>query len=241
MRTVKSFTKKLVYPLLALSLYSTSAFADEEQGKGPSLEEQLESLSLPANKAPNNVSKERLYSIQTRVNPLSKRHEIGYMAGMNLASPDYVNSTQYGVSYRYHFNDKWALGVTGIVYNNELDNDGDYLLEKGEVLPDFDYPDYQYDLTAEYNLFYGKFRLGIDTVFYFDQYWSFGAGMIQKQSGLAPMGILEGGFAFWFGKSVAARLGFRNQYFQEETLVENRLNHDLVTHLTLSYLFGGQK
>lgn len=222
-----------------LSAEDEDALKPGEEKWVPSIEDQLNSLALPANETPANVSKEKLYSVQERYNPLSGKHELGIIGGFNMNGADYISSQQVGANYRYHFNNKHSVQLTYLQYNNELDQSGQDLLEREALLPDYDYPNSQYDVSYGYNLFYGKFRLGMDKVFYFDQYWNFGAGMIDKNSGMSPMASIEGGLAFWMGRRGSIRLGFKNQMFEETNLTGKRWNYDLLSTLSINILFGG--
>lgn len=205
----------------------------------PTIEEQLESLALPSNETPANVSTEKLYSVQTRYNPLRGKHELGIIGGYNMTNADFVDSKSVGANYRYHFNDKHSFGLTYIQFENQLDQTGQDLLERESLLPDVDYVSSIAEANYGYNLFYGKFRLGMDKVFYFDQYWNFGAAAVDKNSGIAPAANIEAGLAFWMGRRGSIRLGFKNYFFQEENLTGERWNHDLISTLSINILFGG--
>lgn len=206
----------------------------------PSMEEQLDSLALPSNQAPANVSTERLYSVQTRYAPLQKRYELGIIGGYNMTNADFVDSKSVGANVRYHFNDKHSFGISYMQFENKLDKTGQDLLERQSLLPDVDYISSVAEANYGYNLFYGKFRLGMSKVFYFDQYWNFGAGAVDLNSGIAPMINIEGGLAFWMGKRGSIRLGFKNLIFEESNLTGNRINHDLLSTLSINILFGGE-
>jgi outer membrane beta-barrel protein len=206
----------------------------------PTMEEQLDSLALPSNQAPANVSTERLYSVQTRYAPLLKRYELGLIGGYNMTNADFVDSKSVGANVRYHFNDKHSFGLTYMQFENRLDATGQDLLERKSLLPDVDYISSIAEASYGYNLFYGKFRLGMSKVFYFDQYWNFGAGTAELNSGITPMINIEGGLAFWMGKRGSIRLGFKNLVFEESNLTEKRINHDLLSTLSINILFGGE-
>lgn len=222
-----------------LSAEDEDALAPGEEKYVPSIEDQLNSLALPSNETPANVSSEKLYSVQTRYNPLKGKHELGFIGGYNMTNADFVDSKSIGANYIYHFNDKHSMALTYIQFENKLDKTGQDLLERESLLPDVDYVDQIAEVAYGYNLFYGKFRLGMDKVFYFDQYWNFGAGAVDKNSGVAPLINIEGGLAFWMGKRGSIRLGFKNYIFEEENLTGKRFNHDLVSTLSINILFGG--
>ena len=159
----------------------------------PTIEEQLDSLALPDNQAPANVSTERLYSVQTRYAPLERRYELGLVGGYNMTNADFLDSKSVGANFRYHFNDKHSFGLSYIQFENKLDSTGQDLLTRESLLPDVDFISSISEVNYGYNLFYGKFRLGMSKVFYFDQYWNFGAGAAELKSGVTPVLNIEGG------------------------------------------------
>ena len=159
----------LIVVFLTLSFNS---FANERKVQKKSLEEQLEELNLPANQAPGAVSKDKLYSVQMRYVPLIGAHEVSLSGGKDFNTDGHLSTNQACLHYRYHFNDKWSLVGNYVKVFNELNSSGKILLEEQKLVADSDYLMSQADIGAEYNMFYGKFRLGPHSVFYFDQYCS---------------------------------------------------------------------
>ena len=251
METIKV---KLVFSLVVISVLSASVIgslnaeekSDEKKQQQQqqketdlsALEEKLEALNMPGNRPPQAVNTDKLYSFQTRYSPLGNRHELALDLGKNLTINGLLRSHQVGGTYRYHFSDKWAVLLTGSKVFNELSPSGELLLSRDDILPDKDYMRYQAGAAVEYNLFYGKFRLSMDQVFYFDQYWSLGAGAVGLRSGTTNVVNLDGGLAFWLGKRGSVRLGLKNDFYQEQTLSGKDFNHNLVAYFSVGYFFG---
>jgi len=220
----------------ALTLLSLSAIAAPSK-----LESELEALAVPVDQALVSTTKDKLYSIQERFSPLTNRHEFGLVGGRNLNQDGSIDSTQLGGLYRYHINGKWALGLNHFRMNNELSAAGKRLVNEQNVVPDRDYIISQTDLVAEYNLFYGKMRLDLDQVVYFDQFWNLGAGQVELGNGSATALVVDAGFAFWMGKMMSARIGLKNDFYTEQNMNGNTNVHNMVGYLSLGILLGAHK
>lgn len=227
----------LAVVLLALSFNS---FAEETKVQKKSLEEQLEELNLPANQAPGAVSKDKLYAVQMRYVPLIGAHEVSLSGAKDFKTDGHLSTRQAGLHYRYHFNDKWSLVGNYVRVFNELNNSGKILLEEEKLVADSDYLISQADIGAEYNMFYGKFRLGSHSVFYFDQYWALTGGMVELRRGATPVVGLDAGLAFWFGKRLSMRTGLKNHVFETTSGTgTTAYNRNMVGYIQLGYLMGG--
>lgn len=220
----------------ALTLLSLSAIAAPSK-----LESELEALAVPVDKALVSTTKDKLYSIQERLSPLTNRHEFGLIGGRNLNQDGSIVSTQLGGLYRYHINGKWALGLNHSRMNNELSATGKKLVSEQNVVPDRDFIVSQTDLVGEYNLFYGKMRLDLDQVVYFDQFWNVGVGQVELGNSNATALVIDAGFAFWMGKMMSARIGLKNDFFKEQNLNGETNVHNMVGYLSLGILLGAAK
>jgi len=204
-----------------------------------SLESQLEALSLPENQSPVPVSQEKLYSVQSRYAPLKGRHEIEFGYAKNLTPPSYISSDQVDFTYRYHLSDRWDLSVGGSYVFNALTDAGQNLANIEGMVPDAAYVKYRADFLATYNLFYGKFRVSMDKVFYFDQYLSLGPGYVVTDLGHSAAAVGDLGLALWLGKTGSIRFGLRDYYFHEVRHLSASNVQDVVFHVDLGLLLGG--
>jgi outer membrane beta-barrel protein len=227
----------VVLPFALPFVMSVSAFAAD------SLETELQNLELPSNIAPAGISvekAEKLYSVQTRYSELSKRSEVSLGGGRNLTGSSFLNMNQVDLSYRFHINNRWGLVATGSYGMNSFTPETQTLINENQLIPDVAYVKYRSSLMLEANLFYGKFRTGMDKVLYFDQYVAAGPGLIWLQTGRQTAGVLDVGFAFWFGKNASVRLGLKNEFYNRKTLTASAFQHDLLGHLDVGYVFGGK-
>lgn len=229
---------KSVLALVFLFMITGAGAAEEAK---TSLDQQLEQLQMPSNQLPGTASQDKLYSVQLRYVPIVRAHEISLMGSRDFNADGHLDANQVGLDYRYHFNDKWAIKFNYTRGFNELNKSGRLLLEANKLVPDSDYFISKADVGAEYNLFYGKFRLGSDKVFYFDQYVGLTAGMIELRRGTQPVAGVDTGFAFWLGKSGSLRLGLHNNFYQEtDGLGQKALTRNMMGYLSLGLLLGGE-
>lgn len=226
--------KNLKNILLVSSLFVTVANVSASQ-----LESDLANLAVPENQGPVSVAKDKLFAIQSRYNPLDNRHEMAFNLGKNFNQDGHIDSNQWGANYRYHINDKWAVGMNHFRMNNELSDSGKKLLNNQSVIPERNLIKSQTDVMAEYNLFYGKLRFNMDQVTYFDQYIGLGAGSLELIDGNATAAVVDVGIAFWIGKNGSARMGVKNDFYKEQNDSGSTNIHNMVGYLAFGYLLGG--
>lgn len=207
----------------------------------PSLDDALNSLNLPDNRAPVPVSREKLYSVQTRYSSLRHAHELLIGGGRVLIGESFLISNQIEAAYRFHFSDRMSIGVSGAKVYNSLSGSGQRLLAQEGRLPDMSYLKNRIDLTVMRNNFYGKFRLSMDRVFYFDQFIALGAGYVGQERGNTPAAVADVGMAFWFGHRGSVRFGFKDYYYQERRELSQGMTHNLTTYLNVGLLLGGDR
>ncbi len=233
MKPLKTATRLFEITLIGLCVAS-SALCSEEV----SLSDQLDSLELPENRAPGGQSSEMLYATQDRYSPLRFRSEIAVGGGKNFTGDSFLTSNELNLGYRLHFNSKWSLGASGAYVFNEMTGAAERIVRDDRRLPDSAYTKTKADLTVGYNLFYGKFRLSLDQVFYFDHYLQLGPGYITQNTGQGMAAVIETGLVFWLGRWGSARVGLRDYYHNEKTLSESRGVHDLIGSLQIGFLLG---
>jgi len=203
-----------------------------------SLADELETLKTPENEALKVVDGEKMYAVQTRFNPLKNRHEVAVLGARNFTADNFIDSNEVGLQYRYHISDKVNLALAGTFVFNELSESGTRLFQQESLFPDVAYAKNRFDLLFTYNLFYGKFRLALDSVLYFDFYASAGPGYVIMGNGEEWAAVGDVGFNFWFGKNISMRMGMKD-YFQNEARVKtNGMANNVVGHMDVAYLFG---
>jgi outer membrane beta-barrel protein len=221
--------------LLGSFLTSTAVFAAKADQKQTSLEDQLKTLDA-VNQSPAEANHEKLYSVQSRYLPLKNRSEITAGVAQNMTADSFLNTQQFEVAYRFHFNDKWSVGLAQAWVNNQLKSETQTIQTTGAI-PEEPFASSRTDLTAEYNFFYGKFRWGGETVSYFDMYGAVGPGIVQQNTGSTTAAVADVGFAFWLGKWGSARAGLKDYAYNETYLSGVSFQQNLHAHIDIGYIF----
>jgi outer membrane beta-barrel protein len=228
------------FGLFALTAYFLIAATASSGARAEiSLEDELKKLSLPDNQAPAGVASEKLYAVQTRFAPLRRRSEFSLGGGRNFTPDSFISSTETSLTYRYHFSDRFSLGVSSSAVFNSMTDTGQRIMNGEGYLPDSAYVRFRGDLIGTYNLFYGKFRLSMEQVFYFDNYIALGPTWIVTDRRGTPGVVGEIGFAFWLGRSGSIRVGLKDYLYRQERRVTSGLVNDLVGTIGVGYLLGG--
>jgi outer membrane beta-barrel protein len=209
--------------------------------RAPSLEDQLEGLNIPENYAPASVANEKLYAVQNRFLRLRGVSELSTGFARNFTVDSYLVSNQIDLSYRYHLDDRWSLTAAGSAVFNGRSTAGDRLLEMNGLVPDAAYVKYRADLTASMNAFYGKIRVSMDRVFYFDQYITLGPALINMDTGTSVAGVAGAGFAFWWDKKASVRIGVKDYFYNAKKALSSGFVNDVVGFVDVGILLGGDR
>jgi outer membrane beta-barrel protein len=226
---------------------------NSDRAAEPTLDQQLDALQVPTNQAPPGISEEKLYAVQSRFVSLKNRHEFSLGGGRNFNSDSFVSSNNLEVGYRYYLNDRWFLSTSGSYVFNEWSSGAERLIAEAEAankagktppitnatLADVALARYRADLLAGYHLFYGKFRLSMDQVFYFDQYVALGPGYVDMRLGNQFAAVAEVGLVFWFGRNVSMRMSMKDYFVREVTEKGGSWAHNIIGGLQVGYVFGG--
>ena len=217
---------------LALFFSATAVASD-------SITKSLEALNIPDNQISPTISQDKIFVLNTRYSSLTNRHEASLSGGNNFTAPSHMESRSAGLTYRYHINPKWSVGLRHTEYYNDLNKSGKTLLSQKSLIPDSDFAKSSNEIFGGYNLFYGKMRMTQKTVIYFDQYVALGAGKIDLASGSTNMGLLDLGVAFWIGNHMSARIGVKNEFYQQTLIDGDQATvHNANGYVEFGYLFG---
>jgi outer membrane beta-barrel protein len=227
---LKGLFAKAVGLFLVLSV---GAFAAET----PALEDELQQLAVPTNEMPPAANSEMLYSVQTRLSPLAHRHEITIGGAKNFTSDSFLSSYQIDLGYRFYLSDRWYLGASGSYVFNSFTDAANRLIKAEKLVPDVAYPKFRGDLLVGFNLFYGKFRLSMDKVFYFDQYIALGPGVVSLNTGMQWAAVADIGLVLWMGQA-SIRFGLKDYFFKENRAMSSGMVHNLLAHLDLGIVLG---
>jgi outer membrane beta-barrel protein len=221
--------KKLI--LISILSVATTAWAAEDPVEAQ-FEKDMKTLDLPDH-APAALTKEKLYSVQPRYAPLQNRNEISFGGGQNMSGNSFLQTQQIELAYRRHFNDRWAVATSAAWVQNRFTDNARRLQQTDGILPDIQYARERYDVAGEVNLFYGKFRLTRDQVFYFDQYLALGPGLEHLTSTWVGAATGDIGLVVWFGHWGSLRMGVKDYYYNETSQEQTTARNNLHWHIDL--------
>lgn len=202
------------------------------------LESELNSLSFDKNEVlPEGLSKEKLYSVQSRIMELKGRTEVLFGGGQNFTGNSFLVSRQLTVEGQYHFNNQWSLALAHSQMDNKWTSSTDQLIAQNSLVPDVDYIRSRTELRVQYNTFYGKLRLLRDSVYYFDQYVAFGYAINELSSGSSPGPVLDVGFVHWLPQWGSLHWGLKDYYYEERGKLTSGYSNNLFGYVEVGYLF----
>lgn len=232
--------KKTLAILIGLALLPSALHAAEgPTSQAASLEEQLNALGTPGNEAPAGLTGEQLYAVQTRYAPMQYRHEFSIGGGTNFSGDGFLRTANVDASYRFYLSNRWFLGLTGNYVFNSFTKAGQALVENDSLVADVAVTKYRADLSLGYHLFYGKFRVSMDEVFYLDQYVALGPGIVVQDTRNSWAGVADVGLALWFGRNFSMHVGVKDYIFYEQRRLTGSLVNNFVGYLQAGYVFGG--
>ena len=227
--------------LLVMMVSLVAALGNVNANTNEGVERELESLQLPESTAGSFVAEEKLYSVQSRHASLNKRFELSLAGLEQFTDTGFIASREVALGVRYYFNSRWSLGGSYSYAFNELTEATDNFFALEGVLPKVAYTKSRVDATARYLLFYGKFRLSMDRVLYFDHYISLGPSLNVLDTGSYAGVAAETGIMFWLGQNWNVLFGVKNYSFFKDRLGgdDQEFVNQAKIYLSAGFLFGG--
>ena len=230
--------KKVVAPPVPVAIQQQPVV--NQKPAEPTLTQQLNQLSVPANEVPGPVDMEKLYSVQDRYVPVKGRFEVNTQAGQKVTDTGFISTKEVGLGIRYYFSSHWSLGANYTFAFNEFGSATNSLFKKEGILPEVPYLINRSELSLRFMPFYGKFRLSMDKVLYFDHFISIGPSMLTFDTGSTIGAMAETGFVFWFGKNWNALMGIKGYFYNKiSSSGETEFSQHAVMNFSVGYLFGG--
>ena len=223
--------------MVMISIWALPLFAKTDT----QLKDQLESLQLPKNALGGFVSKEKLYSVQSRHVSLKRRFEISLAGLEQFSDTGFISNREVALGTRYYINSKWSVGGSySYAFNKLTETTNDFFALEG-MLPKVSYTKSRFDITARYLLFYGKFRLSMDKILYFDHFISLGPSLNILDTGNHAGVAADTGIMFWLGQNWNVLFGIKNYSFFKNNLEtsEREFINQAKIYLSAGFLFGG--
>ena len=235
---MKSFLSVLIF-------FMTGAFCWADKG----LLEDFDSLgenSILFERAQALKPEVRVEIVQQRIVNRNQRHEISPEFGVVSSGNTYLNSSNLGLSYNYHFNPRWTVGAKYKYYFNELTGDGRRALDEGvaftnndldfSFIPELNWIRTSVQAQAAWHPIYGKINLFDRGVVHFDIYTFLGGGRInlRKGSSLTYLGGLGSGF--WISQHLTSRIEYSYQTYEAEFNSGSKRINNHAVNLSLGYM-----
>ncbi len=159
------------------------------------------------------TSEKKIQIVQDRIVKREKRHEFSTAFTQNFGGDVYVNTKSTSLTYNYHVNPRWSVGLNYSYYFNELSSEGDNLIKTNNLVPEIDWMKDSYALNFSWYPIYGKFNLLDKAIVHFDFYPSFGYGQANLKSGATDLFTAGLGMAFWLSQHLVSRLEYNYQSY----------------------------
>ncbi len=160
--------------------------------------------------------------VQKRTVSRFNRHEFTPVFQSVVGGDPYLNTNYVGLSYQYHINPKWSLGLEYSVAGNEMSSEGDSLIDEFGYLPDMDWPENQSMATLKYYPLYGKLNFFNRWVPQFDVYGSVSAGSMGLKSGSADLLSVGLGLGLWLKNDITLHFDMRRQMYESQRLTGDK-------------------
>lgn len=220
--------------LICSLLLSSAAIAEEV----PKLSDELQKMSVPDNMAPAGVEREKVYAVQNRYSPLNWRPEFTLGSSYNFTGNPMLDTLNLEAGLGLHINGRFSVNAFYNYVGNQFTEDANRLAREQGRFPNTPFAKSMMFGTVAYNSMYGKFRITMDQVFYFDQYIALGGGVVDLNTGQQTLFVGDIGFAFWLGKWGSIRLGVRDFLYNEvKNTGESEMVHNIHGHMSVGYLF----
>lgn len=151
--------------------------------------------------------------VQKRVVDRNLRNEfsIGYN---NVVGGDaYLQTQMLNLNYHFHINPRWAVGVSYFSAFNQLSEEGSFLIDTDQLIPDIDAPDSGYEVVGNFSPIYGKVNMFDLGVLQFDMYALISYGRITLQSGDSDTYSVGAGLGLWLSQHLSTRFEIRQRFY----------------------------
>lgn len=205
--------KKLV--IISILAFGFSTYADimkdfDSLGGNDALLEQAQALE----------PKTEVRVVQKRIVNRILRHEASVEVGTNLGGDPYLSTQSISLSYHFHINPRWSVGLKYDQYFNDFTEEGKRIQTNskanldGRLVPVQDWPESSSNLLLNWYPVYGKFSLYDLGVVQFDGYLSLGLGKISLKNGEKDARSIGLGMGFWISQNLVSRFEFRYQNYE---------------------------
>ncbi len=154
--------------------------------------------------------------VQNRVVDRRWRHEFSGAYSNVIGGDSFLNTQMLSLDYHMHINPYWTVGVSYFSAFNQLSDEGNYLIDQNNLVPDLDHPESGYELIGNFAPIYGKINMFGMGIVQFDVYAILSYGNIKLKSGETPTYTWGAGFGLWISQHLTARLEIRQRFYEAQ-------------------------
>lgn len=181
--------------------------------------------------------------VQGRTVSRKFRHEFAPQVASFVGGDAYLSTDTLGLTYHFHINHHWSVGVNYFYAFNSLTSEAKALISNGlqpkltePLVPDLDEPKQGYLATVNWYPIYGKMSLYDMGISQFDFYLTAGAGTMELASSEKSTYTYGAGLGVWISQHLTGRLELRRQTYETQRFTGNHTMNLTVLGLSLGYL-----
>jgi hypothetical protein len=183
--------------------------------------------------------------VQDRIVDRRNRVEFGMSFGGMFGGDAYLDTRAFGASLDYHITPRWSVGLRYLDFTNSLNAEGERVFNEynnsnsvagsGRAV-DIDYPINATMGVVNWYPIYGKTSFLDMGVTQFDLYFLGGGGMINLDSGSAPIYTAGMGVGAWFTRHLTARAEAKWQRYNDQIISGTRTIDATILSLGLGWI-----
>lgn len=154
--------------------------------------------------------------VQNRIVDRKLRSEFSAGYSNVIGGDAYLQTQMLSLDYHLHINPYWAVGVGYFSAFNKLSNEGRYLIDQNQLVPDVDEPTSGYEVFGNFSPIYGKINMFNMGIVQFDVYGILSYGNIKLKSGETNTYTWGAGFGLWVSQYLTTRLEIRQRFYEAQ-------------------------
>lgn len=174
--------------------------------------------------------------VQDRIVNRVQRHELlSNFEMVQSGGNSYLNTQMMSLSYHYHINPRWSVGLSYGYAFNQLTTEGDRIIQEGKArqdeilrgdpnssdkpdpfIPELNWMRDNYMAQLSWYPVYGKFNFLNKGVVHFDLYTQLGVGQARLRYNDSILYQAALGFGFWWSQNLTSRLEYKYSTYTAE-------------------------
>lgn len=154
--------------------------------------------------------------VQNRTVDRRWRNEFSFGYNNVLGGDAYLQTQTLNLDYHLHITPRWTVGLSYFNAYNKLTREGEFLIEKDNLVPDIDQPESGYEFLGNFAPIYGKVNFFNMGVLQFDIYALATYGMIKLKSGETSTYSIGAGLGLWISQHLTSRIEIRQRTYEAQ-------------------------